>query len=109
MPESEADAWLEVWRPAGHQTVPLTGDRVRIGKAASNDLVIAEDPTLSRKHAVVERTDSGWAVRDLDSRNGTFVNGKRVTAHALRHGDQMTVGASRAVFEMVTATSQATI
>src|SRR5207245_5232248 len=69
----------------------------------------AEDPTLSRKHAVVERTDSGWAVRDLESRNGTFVNGKRVTAHALRHGDQMTVGASRAVFEMVTATSQATI
>src|SRR5438270_3166698 len=104
-----ADAWLEVWRPAGHQTVPLTGERLRIGKASTNELVIAEDPTLSRKHAMVERSGDGWTLRDLGSRNGTFVNGKRVTSHDLAHGDQVTMGGCKAVFETVTVTSQSTI
>lgn len=107
-----ADAWLEVWRPAGHQTVPLSGAKVRIGKAAANnDVVIAEDPTLSRKHAVIERAadEDAWVLRDLGSRNGTFVNGKRVTTHPLAHGDQITMGGTKAVFETVTVTSQSTI
>ena len=49
-------------------------------------------PEVSKQHAFVKYTASGWCVRDLDSRNGLFVNGKRVREAILNNGDQMTVG-----------------
>jgi DNA-binding CsgD family transcriptional regulator len=61
--------------------VPLTsGDRVRLGRAAANDVVLGGDPEVSRAHAVLEPAGGGWTVVDDGlSRNGTFVNGERVT------------------------------
>ena len=51
---------------------------------------------MSRNHAALERTDLGWRVRDLDSSNGTFVNGIRVEQSAAVHpGDVIEVGHSR--------------
>ena len=38
-----------------------------------------EDPSVSRAHALIGRTDGGWWLRDLDSRNGTFLNGLPVS------------------------------
>src|SRR5262245_17591956 len=49
----------------------------RIGKAASNDLQL-NDPTVSRFHAVIERTQRGLLLRDLGSTNGTMVGGTAV-------------------------------
>jgi DNA-binding CsgD family transcriptional regulator len=92
-------AYLEVWTPAGHQLVALEVGRLTLGTDAANDLVLPADSTLSRLHAVLERYGAGWCVRDLDSRNGTFVNGQRVwRERPLRSGDELRVGATRLVY-----------
>ncbi|HYU27308.1 MAG TPA: FHA domain-containing protein, partial [Thermoanaerobaculia bacterium] len=56
---------------------PLIDDEYTIGREASNLIVLA-DASVSAKHAVVTRTPEGWAILDLASRNGTFVNGEPV-------------------------------
>jgi DNA-binding CsgD family transcriptional regulator len=77
----------------------LDGDRVTIGKEASNDVSLADDPTVSRLHAVLERFPTGWSVRDLSSSNGTFVNGDRVWAERpLRTGDEIRIGNVRLAY-----------
>jgi predicted component of type VI protein secretion system len=89
-------AYLEMWTPAGRELVPLEAGRDTLGADPANDLALPADPLLSRLHAVLERYGAGWCVRDLDSRNGTFVNGQRVWGERpLRHGDELRVGATR--------------
>jgi DNA-binding CsgD family transcriptional regulator len=89
-------AFLEVLQAHEPRLVRLEGDRVTVGKDPSNDLALPADATLSRLHAAFERYPTGWCVRDLDSRNGTFVNGERIRQERpLRHGDEVLVGASR--------------
>jgi pSer/pThr/pTyr-binding forkhead associated (FHA) protein len=74
-------------------------DRVTIGKAPSNDVALTGDGRLSRLHAVLERFEAGWCIRDLGSRNGTYVNGRRIwETHPLRPGDEVVVGESTLVF-----------
>jgi DNA-binding CsgD family transcriptional regulator len=91
--------YLEVWTPAGRELVALEAGRLTLGTDPANDLALADDPTLSRLHAVLERYDAGWCVRDLDSRNGTFVNGQRIWGERpLRPGDELRVGATRLVY-----------
>ncbi|GIF63837.1 hypothetical protein Ais01nite_18720 [Asanoa ishikariensis] len=91
-------AWLEVWGTAGASMVPLDGDRITLGSADSNDLAVPTDRRLSRLHAVFERYPAGWSVRDLGSRNGTFVNGQRVWhERVLADGDEIRAGGSRFV------------
>jgi DNA-binding CsgD family transcriptional regulator len=92
-------AYLEVWTPAGRELVALEAGRLTLGTDPANDVALPADPTLSRLHAVLERYGAGWCVRDLDSRNGTFVNGQRVwREHPLRPGDELRVGATRLVY-----------
>jgi DNA-binding CsgD family transcriptional regulator len=92
-------AYLEVWTPAGRELVALEAGRLTLGTDAANDLVLPADPTLSRLHAALERYGAGWCVRDLDSRNGTFVNGQRVWRERPLHpGDELRVGATRLVY-----------
>ena len=68
------------------------GDRpVVIGRSPDVDVVI-NDSNVSRRHAEVWRTGEGVAVRDLQSTNGTFVNGHRITAVSLSPRDDLTVG-----------------
>jgi hypothetical protein len=63
-----------------------------IGRSPDVDVVI-NDTNVSRRHAEVWRTSEGVAVRDLQSTNGTFVNGHRITAVSLSPRDDVTVGA----------------
>jgi pSer/pThr/pTyr-binding forkhead associated (FHA) protein len=78
---------------------PLQADRMTVGKAPENDIPLAEDPTASRLHAVLERFPAGWCVTDLGSSNGTWVNGERIwSSRRLRHGDEVRVGQSRLIF-----------
>jgi FHA domain len=92
-------AYLEIWRPPGPELVALTGQRVTIGKADSNTVVFTHDRTVSRLHAVLEDYGAGRSVRDLGSRNGTYVNGEQIhTEHALHPGDELRVGHSRMIF-----------
>src|SRR5437660_9817805 len=93
------DAYLEVWGATGAELVPLGTDRTTIGRAPSNDVALGGDRTVSKLHAVVERYGSGFAVRDLGSANGTYVNGERVLGEQrLQPGDEVRVGESRLVF-----------
>ena len=63
---------------------------VRIGRDASSTLQI-HDNEVSRHHAEIRRVDDNYTLSDLDSSNGTFVNGQRVRTHRLASGDQIEV------------------
>jgi hypothetical protein len=90
---------LEVWKPSGRELVPLSGERVTVGKAATNVVSLDHDGTVSRLHAILENHGSAWSVRDMGSRNGTYVNGEKIDAErVLRSGDELRVGKSRLVF-----------
>ena len=93
-------AYVELWRGSSRETVPLDGERITIGKAAGPGITLVDDETASRSHALLEHLPNGaWCIRDLGSRNGTFVNGERIWGdRALRPGDEILVGQSRFVF-----------
>ena len=84
------------------RTVPMTGDCMRIGRSLSADLRF-EDPTVSRRHAVLVAEADGVRVLDDRSLNGVFVNGKRVEWSPLADGDEITIG-RHAIFFLDTAT-----
>jgi pSer/pThr/pTyr-binding forkhead associated (FHA) protein len=92
---------LEMWVGGTVDRIPLRGEAVTIGQAATNDVPVPFDRTVSRVHAVLERVASRWSVRDLSSRNGTFVNGTRIWAQQpLRAGDEIRVGSVRFVVRL---------
>ena len=62
-----------------------------IGRSAGAQFIV-DAPLVSRLHCQLTATADALQVKDLGSTNGTFVNGKRITASALRDGDRMTVG-----------------
>jgi len=72
-------------------SVEFRKPEVLIGRSWDCDLVLCL-PRLSRKHALIQRTGDGWMVFDQRSRNGTFVNGQRITHQRLNHGDQIELG-----------------
>lgn len=74
--------------PLVHQLPGL----VRIGRSATNDMVL-EDLLVSRRHAELKVTADGPELRDLGSGNGTYVNGKAIDRCLLRAGDLVGVGA----------------
>ena len=90
---------LEVSKPAGRELIPLEGQRVTLGKASTNAVPLEYDETVSRLHAVLENLGFAWSIRDLGSRNGTYLNGERITAErVLRSGDEVRIGKSRLLF-----------
>jgi pSer/pThr/pTyr-binding forkhead associated (FHA) protein len=90
---------LEVLRPSGRELVPLTGQRVTLGKSSTNVVALEHDDTVSRLHAVLENLGFAWSIRDLGSRNGTHLNGEKITAErVLRSGDEVRIGKSKLIF-----------
>lgn len=72
--------------------IPLTQDVATIGRLDGSDVVV-DDRLASRRHAEIERQHGQCILRDCDSRNGTFVNGERVSEpHILRDGDEIQIG-----------------
>jgi Nif-specific regulatory protein len=78
-------------------TIPLAEGEVTIGREASNGIAVA-DPSVSRKHCLVSWQDGRFRVRDLESRNGTLVNGAGVGEQWLQHGDEIVTGDSSFLF-----------
>ncbi len=76
---------------------PVDGS-ARIGRGLECDVTL-NDPSVSRAHAVVDTDGAEPTVRDLDSTNGTFVNGARVQASRLRDGDELRFGNTQMTFE----------
>jgi two-component system NtrC family sensor kinase len=65
----------------------------------TSDQIQLRDHGVSRKHALLRPSNGAWVISDLNSSNGTYVNGQRlVSAMVLHHGDQIKVGASLMVF-----------
>lgn len=90
---------LEVSKPSGRELIPLSGQRVTLGKASTNVVSLEHDETVSRLHAVFENLGFAWSIRDLGSRNGTYLNGERISAErVLRSGDEVRVGKTRLIF-----------
>ena len=71
--------------------VQLTKDRTTLGRRPYNDVVI-DNLAISGEHAVFQMTGNDVFIEDLNSTNGTYVNGKIIKKHALQHGDVITVG-----------------
>jgi phosphoserine phosphatase RsbU/P len=92
---------LSILTPDGKATpVKLSGQRVALGRSATNDLSFPEDNGLSRQHLVFEETEEGWRVVDIGSKNGTVVNGKRIDGPTrLQPGDQILAGHLTVVFD----------
>ncbi len=79
------------------RTVALTREWTRVGRSLAAD-VRFDDPTVSRRHALIVRQPDGVRVLDDRSLNGVFVNGTRVEGKVLRDGDEIIVGRYRLSF-----------
>ncbi len=100
--------YLEVWKSSGPELVPLAGERVIIGRAQDSDVVLP-DRRVSAVHAVLEQVGPHWCVRDVGSRNGTFLNGERLlTERVLEPGDEVRLGDTRLVFRTPSVVAPAT-
>ncbi len=82
--------------PDSGREFPLTGAiAIAIGRDEGAGIVI-EDDQVSRRHAILTVVDDGARIDDLDSTNGTWVNGARIaTPRALVEGDEVRVGGTR--------------
>jgi serine phosphatase RsbU (regulator of sigma subunit) len=75
------------------KTVPLTGERLSVGRSSAAELCFPEDAGLSRQHFAFETQAEEWTVQDLGSKNGTFVNNIPLKARLiLKPGDRITAG-----------------
>jgi FHA domain/Zinc-ribbon containing domain len=89
------------------RTVALTREWTRIGRSLAADLRF-DDPTVSRRHALVVRQADGVRVLDDRSLNGVFVNGARVEGRTLADGDEIVIGRHRLSFMDVASHSSST-
>jgi pSer/pThr/pTyr-binding forkhead associated (FHA) protein len=92
-------ASLIIHREDADQELPLEQEVLTIGRALDNDLVV-EDPAVSRHHAEIRRQYGHYYLTDLQSTNGTVVNGKRVSGSFLQDGDLIRVGSLELLFEL---------
>ncbi len=86
--------------PNSGMIVPLMGNPLTLGRRSDND-VMDDETTVSRRHALVMETPSGFVLRDLNSTNGTFINGNKlgVGEHILKHGDRLRLAGSGVTYQ----------
>src|ERR1700689_2252246 len=83
---------LSVTNPSGNRSrVPIDPTPFLIGRQSENNLVL-RDNRISRNHARISMDNGDYAIEDLDSRHGVFVNGQRVKRHVLKDGDRIDFG-----------------
>src|ERR1700716_1225442 len=85
--------------PLSGQTFYLDEPVVSIGRLGSNDICL-EDPFVSRHHCVIRNQGDEYLIEDLNSANGSYLDGKRVNAGALEEGSLIQIGTSRFVFKL---------
>jgi DNA-binding NtrC family response regulator len=84
--------------PLKGQVFSTDSGSLSIGRAPANCLAIAGDAFVSREHCVLRTVDGQFVLEDLDSQNGTFVNGVPVRSRVLAHGDYVQAGNSVFLF-----------
>jgi Nif-specific regulatory protein len=86
--------------PLCGQSIPLGDGETSLGRSTAC-VVAIPDPSVSRRHCVIRRGEGGhFEIQDLDSYNGTFVNGLRVRGHLLADGAAIMVGEIAFVFRV---------
>jgi len=76
------------------QRFELSGERLTVGRSADADIML-DDVTVSRHHAEFVADGEGWALVDMGSLNGTYVNRHSVERHPLTSGDMIQIGKFR--------------
>ncbi len=84
--------------PVSGITFSLSKDRMTIGRSLKNDIVI-KDSTVSSLHAEIVKERDGWYIRDNDSLNGVYINGKKQQACHIKANDNLRFG--RVILELV--------
>jgi predicted component of type VI protein secretion system len=105
--QSDAAPKLTIKRQDGYyQELEWESEVLTIGRDGANDLII-DHPLASRRHARLERDETGYYIRDLNSTNGTFVNGDPIKgAHLLHHRDEIIVSDTIITFSDSDATAR---
>ncbi|CCO07181.1 FhaA domain-containing protein [Desulforamulus hydrothermalis] len=98
-PKYSAVLVVEEGKDAGKE-FPLTDYRTSIGRRDTCDIVLA-DSSVSRRHAQIEKTGGRFWLTDLNSTNGTYVNGLPVDKTELTTGDVITVGNTVLIFKEI--------
>ena len=84
--------------PLSGQIFYLDEPVVSMGRLESNDVCL-EDPFVSRHHCVIRNEGDEYRIEDLNSANGTYVNGDRVNTGSLKEGCLIAIGNSRFLFK----------
>ena len=85
--------------PTDGRTIILHKPVITMGRLPDNDLVVNE-PTVSRRHAEIRRTDTGYHLKDLTTNNGTFVNHRNIGIEGwlLKEGDRICLARTEVSF-----------
>ena len=70
-----------------------------VGRGEHNDVVFAGDPQMSSRHLSIQLSNDRCVVHDLNSTNGTTLNGKRVSSASVTHGDVLRCGTTELIFD----------
>lgn len=97
--DSPGDAGVLVIKrgPNAGARFPLVGEVTRVGRHPESDIFL-DDITVSRRHAELWREDEVYAVRDVGSLNGTYVNRERIEDVRLVSGDEVQIGKFKLVY-----------
>lgn len=85
--------------PGQGKRIPLSTAQTRVGRLQDCEVPI-DAPLVSRQHALIAYQNGQWRLVDLESTNGTWVNGLRVTEHVLQANDRIGIGSSVLVFQL---------
>ncbi len=92
-----------VGRPARAGDLPVlvlpaaaSGTQILLGRSRSSDVRFLE-PSVSRRHAALQRVEGGWLLVDRASTHGTWVNGRRIDRAIVADGDEIRLGQARMV------------
>lgn len=89
--DSKIWGWLMPEDGAIKSGYPLSKDRFIIGRDVKCDILI-NDESISRQHAEIMKTERGYRITDMNSKNGVFVNNQRINQHFLQDADRIMIG-----------------